>query len=31
MPELQGVVGIIVLTRAWPGSQPNAIDRGGGV
>ena len=20
-----------MLTRAWPGSQPNAIDRGGGV
>ena len=20
----------IILTRAWPGSQPNAIDRGGG-
>ena len=21
---------ILILTRAWPGSQPNAIDRGGG-
>ena len=21
---------MLLLTRAWPGSQPNAIDRGGG-
>ena len=21
---------VLLLTRAWPGSQPNAIDRGGG-
>ena len=25
----QGLGSANILTRAWPGSQPNAIDRGG--
>ena len=28
--ESAWIVSLTFLTRAWPGSQPNAIDRGGG-